>query len=64
MMGYSRSAALSSEPGAGQEVRAKALEVGGQHRRHTRRGSLYLCKNDPFYYYAAKVKWKRRPIMC
>lgn len=46
MMGYSRGAAVSSEPGAGQEGRAKATEVGGQHRRHTRRGSSYFLQKQ------------------
>lgn len=49
MMGYSRGAAVSSELGAGQEGRAKATEVGGQHRRHTCRGSSYFfAKIIPF----------------
>ena len=37
-MGCSKEAALPSEPGAGQEGRAKAVEVGGQHRRYTAEG--------------------------
>lgn len=37
-VGCSEEAALPSEPGAGKEGRAKAMEVGGQHRIYTAEG--------------------------